>query len=112
MSLVSAFQPGPDGVNSTNTANLAITASAQTLTCDVTANAGRYVHYRFVNSGTQEIFFRMGNAANPPGTAVAGTNQSMLAGTVEVFSGPPGLVISVIAAGTGSTLRVTAGEGL
>lgn len=64
---------------------------------------------RFVNSGTQTVFFRMMYSAG--NVATVASSCPLLANTVETFNVPQGVVgISFIAAGTGSTIYVTPGE--
>jgi hypothetical protein len=106
-----AFMPGSNGAVG-NTASIAVTASAQSLTCDITATPGRSVQYRLEVNGTQAVTIAIGSTANAPPTAVVGNFLEMLGNTVETFSLPPNAVLSVIASNTGSTLRCTAGYGL
>lgn len=108
----SAFQPGPvNTTTGTNTASAAITGTAQNITCDVTQTPGNFIQYRLVPIGTQNIFFNIGSKSNSPATATT-SSQPMIAGVIEIFSGPPNMVISVIASTTGTTLYCTAGSGV
>lgn len=116
MSLQAAFLPiGP-------TANVVVSASAQTITSaalqpaapqssPINANA-----YRMVNSGTVPIFWLYGdpNVPGPNGTSppavTAANGIPMFPNSAETFSGPPNAAVQVIGA-SGSTFYVTAGEG-
>lgn len=63
---------------------------------------------RFVNSGSQTIFWAYGTQAG----LTVGNGVPMLAGTVETFNIPAGVsAISVIAGAVGSTLYITVGDG-
>lgn len=116
MSLQAAFLPlGP-------TANVAVSASAQTIAAaslqpaapqstPVNANA-----YRMVNSGTVPVFWLYGdptvlgpNGTLPP-TVTLANGIPMFPNSAETFSGPPNAAVQVIGA-SGSTFYVTPGEG-
>lgn len=109
--LDSAFQPGGNTATA-NTASVAVTGTAQSLTCDVTANAGMSTNYRVEVNGSQAVTIAVGSTSAAPPVAVVGNFMEMLGNTVEVFTWPPSAVISVIAGTTGSTIRCTAGVGL
>ena len=115
--LDSAFQPGANTATA-NTASVAVTGTAQNLTCDVTANPGMSTNYRVTirdtTTGTAgpPVTISVGSTTNTPVVAVVGNFTEMLGNTVEVFTWPPTAVISVIATTTGSTIRCTAGVGL
>jgi hypothetical protein len=98
--ITSSFQPR-GGAASTN--NIAVTAAAQSMPLPIIAVEG--VTVRLVNAGTQTVFIAFA------GTATVATSMPMLANTIETFTFPQGAVISVIAAGTGSTLYATFGDG-
>lgn len=98
-----AFQPRAGGAST----NLAVTAVSQTvpLPAGLTSIDGG-VSGRLVNYGTQTIFLRF------DGTVADTTaGMPMIANSVEPFTLAPGASITVIAAGTGSTLGVTVGDG-
>lgn len=97
---------GADQFLSGNTANLAVTASDQTVTVSQTIPATKGCQARLVNVGTQTVFFRF------DGTTVTTSNGiPLLPNTAEVFDILPGASIHAIAAATGSTLYVTLGFG-
>lgn len=93
------FQPRDAG---NTTAQLAVGAATAVLPLPAIQQEGGSV--RLVNSGTQVVFLSFAGAA-------ALTSMPMLAGTVEVFSLPPGTVISAISAATGSILYGSIGDG-
>lgn len=96
---------GADQFIGGSTANLAVTASDQTVTVTQTIPA-KGCQARLVNSGTQVVFFRF------DGTTVTVNNGiPLLPNTVEVFDIMLGASIHAIAAATGSTLYVTLGYG-
>lgn len=90
------------------TQNTTVTGSAQTVTLNY--NLGTFA-IRFCNIGTQTCFVLPGE-----GTQTAATISNAIpipAGQTEVFTMPTGCVsYSVIAAGAGSSLYSTVGEGL
>lgn len=107
----SQFPFSPRASNQTTpagTANGAVTASVT----QITLPNGPYdteTVGRFVNIGTQTIFWAYGTQSS----LSVSNGVPMLPNTVETFSLPPGITtISVIAAATGSTLYVTAGDGM
>lgn len=105
MSTPIAFAP-----NSPNaTINVAVTAASQPLGPLKVSSTSQA---RFVNVGSQTIFIDIVPAAAAAPTAVATTSMPMIPNSVEVFSVPQGAQIAVIAAATGSTLYVTAGDGM
>jgi hypothetical protein len=64
---------------------------------------------RFVVDGAQSVAWAYGAQAG----LTTGNGVFMLANSVEVFTIPAGITqISVIAAATGSTLRITVGDGV
>ena len=90
------------------TQNIAVTASAQTVT--LVPTLGTFV-IRFCNIGTQTVFVLPGEL-----TQVAATTTNAIpipAGQTEIFTMSQGTTtFSVIAGATGSTLYTTVGEGL
>lgn len=98
-----AFRPLAD------TQNVAVTGTAQTLTLNYQLGTNAM---RVCNIGSQTIFVVV-NDANSTKTATVATSMPIPAGNTEVFTAGNGSVsLSVIAAGVGSTLYVTQGEGL
>lgn len=91
------------------TVNGAVTASVTQINLPTGAPYATETVGRFVNSGTQTIFWAYGSEASlSPSNGVP-----MLPNTVETFTLPPGISqISVIAGATGSTLYITAGDGM
>lgn len=87
------------------TQNIAVTATAQSLA--LTNTVGNSVAVRFANIGTQTVFVTFDNTV-----ATATNGVPLPAGQVEAFTITTQYPLSVIAAGTGSTLYVTVGEGL
>lgn len=85
------------------TVNVAVTASAQTLTFSTSQSPPTTL--RLCNIGTQTVF------VNAQATATTSNGIPILAGTVELFDWPSSGSISVIAAATGSTLYATSGVG-
>lgn len=86
------------------TQTLAVTAASQAITLTVAGLGTRTI--RVVNSGTQTVFMRY-NAA-----ATVAASLPILANTVEVFVLPNDVTtLNFIAAGAGSTVYVTPGEG-
>lgn len=99
---------GPKAL-STNTSNVAVTASNQSTSLGTLAGQKQY-NVRLVNNGTQVVFFNFTTGA---GTAATGTDMPILPGTVEVFEIPAtATYINCIAGATGSTLYWTLGEGV
>lgn len=87
------------------TQNLAVTASAQTVTFN-NLNGTRAV--RMTNKGVQDVFITFDGT-----TSTTTTGMILPAGATEVFTlGNDVTSISVIANGTGSTLYTTIGEGV
>jgi len=101
------FQPrGATGTTPTANASLAVTASVQQITIPAVSNDGGTM--RIVVSGTQEIAWSYGVSS---GLSLS-NGVSMLANTVESFAIPGGITqLSVVAAATGSTIRVHVGDG-
>lgn len=90
------FKPLPQG-----TVSAAVTATAQDITFGATGAI------RLANIGTQVVFWKQDT-----GGASASADVPLLPNSAELFSVPPATTkISVIAAGTGSTLYVTPGVG-
>lgn len=102
--MIQAFQPAPTAASTTA---LAVTESNQTLT--LSPNGGAMTRsIRLVNIGTQTVFVALGTV-----TSSVTTSMPILANSVEVFTLPAGITtLSVIAAGTGSTLYATVGDGV
>lgn len=98
-----AFKPfGP-------TVSLAVTASSQFI--DLTASTPGTCSIRVANVGTQEVFIELVELAATAASLT--TSLGVLPNTVEVFTFANDKVgVAVIAASTGSTIRVTPGEGL
>lgn len=103
--------------NGPNTKSIAVTGTAQPLTCD-TLSSGSQVQYRFevrdTTTGTAgpPVTVALGSqGGTAPTAAVIGTSLEMLGNTVEVFTATGNLVVSVISSATGSTFRCTAGGG-
>lgn len=85
--------------------SLAVTATSQAVTLtQVIPPAG--CPARFVNNGSQVVFFRTDG-----GAATNATGYPMLPNTVEVFYLNSGDSLTAIAGATGSTLYVTLGQG-
>lgn len=101
------FQPSGANVDPpTANTSLAVTASVQQLTIPVIRSGVGTI--RIVVSGTQEVAWSFGVA--PSLTLTNGV--AMLPNTVETFTVPPNVTqISVVAAATGSTIRVHTGYG-
>lgn len=98
-----AFRPLAD------TQNVVVTGSAQTLTLNYQIGTNAM---RVCNIGSQTVFIVINDATSAK-TAIATTSMPIPSGNTEVFTlGNGAINISVIAAGTGSTLYVTQGEGL
>lgn len=106
------FQP----LAGTSTKSIAVTASAQALTCD-SLTTGSTNSYRFevrdttTGTGGPPVTISFGTTITAASAAVIGTNMEMLPNTIEVFTLPAQLAVSVIASATGSTFRCTAGAG-
>lgn len=90
------------------TQNLAVTASAQTVTLNYPMGT---TALRLCNIGTQTIFILFGEVSQ---TAATVTNAIPIpAGQTEIFTVSQGTITySVIAPATGSTLYSTVGEGI
>lgn len=88
----------------TSTVNLAVGVAAASLVVPrLPANGGEI---RISNIGTQTVFVAFS------GTATLGTSMPLQSNTFEIFSCPDNTTLSAIAAATGSTMYVTAGEGI
>lgn len=91
-----------------NTVNTAVTGTSANVAIPAPTIGVRSV--RIVNAGTQNIFVKFGTANTV--AAVAADDMPMLANTCEVFLLPNNIThIAAIAAGAGSTMYVTVGEG-
>lgn len=101
------FQPrGASGTTPTANASLAVTASVQQITLPAVPAEGGTM--RIVVSGTQEIAWSYGVSSG----LLLTNGVTMVANTVESFTIPGGVTqLSVIAAATGSTIRVHIGDG-
>jgi len=101
MANFSAFQP--QGA----TVTFATTTTSQVK--QVPSNASD-INYRFVNSGTDTIFW----LANQTGgqTVTAANGIPMLPNTIETFTLPANAYIGVIGVAGGNNLYVTPGEGV
>lgn len=95
-----SFRPTSLAVTQAVTAASAAVALTETIT-------KRQRPVRIVNSGSQEIFVRTDGGV----VSTANFHFSMLANTVETFTLDPADSLTVIAAATGSTIRITVGEG-
>ena len=99
-----------------NTHSIAVTGSAQALTCDTLSQSGS-VNYRFevrdtsTGTGGPPVTISFGTTITAATAANIGTNLEMIPNSVEVFTLPGSLAVSVIASTTGSTFRCTAGAG-
>lgn len=102
--MIQAFQPAPTAASTTA---LAVTGSNQTLT--LSPNGGAMTRsVRLANIGTQTVFVALDTVASS-----VTTSMPILANSVEVFTLPAGITtLSVIAAGAGSTLYATIGDGV
>lgn len=91
------------------TQNLAVTASAQTVTFSPVPYGTLAV--RFCNVGTQTVFVLFGETSQ---TAATVTNAIPIpSGQTEIFTISQGVTtFSVIAGATGSTIYSTLGEGI
>lgn len=90
------------------TQNIAVTATAQTVTFNVSMGV---FAVRFCNIGTQTVFLLVGETTQT--TATVNNAIPLPAGQTEIFTFSQGtLTFSVIAAATGSTLYTTVGEGI
>lgn len=87
-----------------DTVNVAVTASAQTLTFTAPPSGQITGNVRLVNDGAVTVFVRFDGV-----TATVANGLPLLPGTVEMFGGAA--AVSVIAAATGSTLYATCGQG-
>lgn len=96
------------------TANVAVTAVAQTISPTYAVNSPTLetytpcTGYLLTNVGTVTVFVIFG--ASPVVTASNGI--PLQAGSAQTFTGPENSVVQCIAAGVGSTLYVTPGEGV
>jgi len=100
---------GPKPTNSQNTVNLAVTGSSASVALVGTPGQG-YQSVRISNVGTQTVFVSFSTGA---GSASTATDMPVLAGTVEVFWLPKPITnVNAIAAGAGSTIYCTVGEGI
>lgn len=104
MSILNAFQP------MIITAPLAVAVTAQTIA--PAYDAKQLSAYRMVNDGAQVSYWRFVTPAAPAGTITVNNGIKMLAGTVEVFTGPINASVDVIGPATGSIFSVYVGEGL
>jgi hypothetical protein len=105
-----AFDSGdPFAPSVSNSFNITVTASAQTLQVGSIQTFGN-AQYRLTNVGTTTIFVTLG----PSGACVAATTSNGMAivsNTSIIVSSYPNACIGVIGAATGSTLYVTNGIG-
>jgi hypothetical protein len=102
---IRAFRPSVQN----GTVNIAVTASNQVLTLGSPVPQGTQA-LRVANIGTQTVFIELGTSA---AVAAVTTSMPLLANTTEVFTIKNDITsIAVIAGNTGSTIYVTAGEGL
>lgn len=91
------------------TSNGAVTAAVTQINLPATAPYETETTARFVNAGSQTVFWCYGTQAG----LTAANGVPVLANTVETFTIPAGIsTISVIAASTGSTLYITVGDGM
>jgi hypothetical protein len=100
MANFAAFQPQGAPVN--------ITVTASSGGSQVTGDNA--IQYRFVNNGTNVIYWLAAQGALP--TVTTSNGIAMLPNTVEVFTLSPNAFIATIAVATGNTLQVTPGEGV
>lgn len=101
------FQPrGAVGTTPNTQVNIAVTSAVQQVNLPVLPSEG--VSMRVVVDGTQGIAWSYGSSSG----LTVGNGVYMLPNTVEVFNLPPSVTqLSVIAAASGSTLRVILGDG-
>lgn len=101
------FQPiGATGTTPTASTALAVTASVQQITLPAVPRDGGSM--RIVVDGTSNIAWSYGVSSS----LTMSNGTSMLANTVETFSLPGGTTqLSVIGVSTGSTIRVSVGNG-
>lgn len=96
------FQPAG---GATSTTNAAVTASSAQFTLPPIGSDGGSLLLTVV--GTQTVFVAYGNV-----TASVTTSMPLIANSAQTISIPPGITqLSVIAAGTGSTIYATGGIG-
>jgi hypothetical protein len=104
VSLTSAFNP-----NSGATVSLAVL----TTSAAVPAIANQTLaNFRLANVGSNTVFLAFAPQGAAAPVATTATGMPMIGNSEEVFTLPPGTQIAAIAAATGNTLYVTAGEGL
>jgi hypothetical protein len=104
VTLIRAFRP----LGTNKTVNLVVTAVAAQLTIPDSPLGVRAL--RIANVGTTPIFIEFGDTTT---TASVTTSMPILANTVEVFTlDYTDTIVSAIAAGAGSTMYITYGEGL
>lgn len=96
------FQPGP-----TVTQNLAVTATAASITLNNLNNRSTARSVRIVNSGSTSVWVDFST------TATTTQSMLMLPNTVESFTLPQGCTaISCISTTTAGTVYVTTGDGM
>ena len=104
MDLIRPFGPR----QSTNTVNLAVTASSQTLAVPVAGIGYRSV--RICNVGSNVVFLQFGTST---ATATTTTSMPMAGDSVEVFLlDPETTYVAAIAGTTGNTIYMTVGTGV
>lgn len=91
------------------TTYLSVTTSAAT-SAGVISPSGKCTSYRFCNDGTSAVIFLATPVGVPVVAVTVTTGVKMLPGTVETFTLPPNVTLSVIGAGA-TSLSVTPGEG-
>jgi hypothetical protein len=93
----------PFGPSSTTTSLAASSASANTA-----LPTGSGFQFRIVNDGTQTVYFKAGQS----GVTADATATPLLANSTGIFTlDPNATTIAVYANTSGSTLRITRGEG-
>jgi hypothetical protein len=98
--LLNPFQPMITG------APLAVTGAAQNAT--ITYDTKQLCTYLLTNVGTQTVFVLFGTSP----TVTVNNGFPVLANSQSTFTGPPNATVQAIAAAVGSTLYVSAGEGM
>jgi len=101
---LSVFLPVSDGTN----VNIAVDVASARIQVTSAVSGGQV---RLMNSGTNVVFVKFGDS-----TVVAtNANLALLPNSVEVFTVPgncPNLYVAAIAAASGNTLYISAGDGV
>lgn len=78
--------------------------------CPANSGIAGAANYRIANIGTQVVFIDFAGLSTA--TTTTTTGMPLLPNSVEVFKDRPNAYIVAIAAGAGSTIYVTAGDGV